>query len=164
SMAGVRRADARGWAAMRARTSASHACGSTPLSLQVPISEAMTAQLLAPRSGPANNHDFLPSANCRSVGSFPVLFVRHLLQPVDRLALLRLLDGDMRHGGRGRGAVPVLLARREPDDVARADLLDRAAPALGAAEPRRHDQRLAERVGVPGGARAWLEGDARALH
>ena len=35
----------------------------------------------------------------------------------------------------GVGAVPVLLAGREPDHVAGPDLLDRAAPALRPAEP-----------------------------
>ena len=59
----------------------------------------------------------------------------------------------------GRRAVPVLLARREPDDVARPDLLDRPALALHAAAAGQHDQRLTERVRVPRRARAGLEGD-----
>ena len=51
----------------------------------------------------------------------------------------------------GAGAVPVLLARREPDHVAGPDLLDRPAPAAATQpQPGRDDQRLAERVGVPG--------------
>jgi hypothetical protein len=49
-------------------------------------------------------------------------------------------------------SVPVLLAGREPDDVAGADLLDQAPLALAAAQAGDHDQRLAERVRVPGGA------------
>jgi hypothetical protein len=40
------------------------------------------------------------------------------------------------------------------------DLLDRAAPALGEAATGRHDQGLAERVGVPRRPGARLEGDA----
>src|SRR5439155_21082174 len=89
-----------------------------------------------------------------------VLFVGNLLQPLDGLAVELLLDGEVRHRrGRG-GAVPVLLAGREPDNVAGADLLDRPAPALAAADAAGHDQRLAERVGVPGGAGAGFEGDA----
>ena len=51
---------------------------------------------------------------------------------------------------------------REPDDVARPDFLDRAALALHPAAAGRDDQRLAQRMGVPGGARAGLEGDAGA--
>ena len=62
----------------------------------------------------------------------------------------------------GGGAVPVLLAGREPDDVAGADLLDRPALALHPAAAGGDDQRLAERVGVPGRPRARLEGDQRA--
>ena len=51
------------------------------------------------------------------------------------------------------------LARREPDHVARPDLLDRATPALGEPGAGRHDQGLTQRVGVPRRARAGLEGD-----
>ena len=69
--------------------------------------------------------------------SRPILLVADLLHPFDRLAVERLLDGDMGHGGGRRGAVPVLLARREDDDVAGANLLDRAALALRPAAARR---------------------------
>ena len=56
----------------------------------------------------------------------------------------------------------MLLARREPDDVARPDFLDRAALPLHPADAGGDDQRLAERMGVPGGTRAGLERDAGA--
>ena len=95
-------------------------------------------------------------------GSAPVLVVADLLQPIDGLAALRFLDGDVRHGGGRRGAVPVLFAGREPDDVAGTDLLDRAAIALRPAAPRRDDQGLPQRMGMPGGTRARLERDAGA--
>ena len=72
------------------------------------------------------------------------------------------LDGDVGHGRGRRGPVPVLLARREPDHVARPDLLDRPAPALRPAAAGGDDQRLAERVRVPRRAGAGLERDARA--
>ena len=62
----------------------------------------------------------------------------------------------------GRRAVPVLLARREPDHVAGPDFLDRPALALRPAAAGRHDQRLAQRVRVPRGPGARLEGDAGA--
>ena len=61
--------------------------------------------------------------------------VGDVLHPVDRLAVEGLLDGDMGHGGRWRGAVPVLLARREPDDVAWTDFLDRPAVSLDRPNP-----------------------------
>src|SRR5262249_24319824 len=92
----------------------------------------------------------------------PVLFVADRFHPVHRLAVELFLDGDVRHGRGRRGAVPVLLARREPDHVARPDLLDRAAPALGQAAAGRHDQGLAQRVGVPRRPGAGLERDAGA--
>lgn len=55
--------------------------------------------------------------------------------------------------------MPVLLAGREPDHVARPDFLDRPALTLRPATAGSHDQGLAKRVRVPGRARARLEGD-----
>src|SRR2546427_5543317 len=92
----------------------------------------------------------------------PILFVADFLHPVDGLAVEPFLNGDVRHGGRWRGAVPMLLARRERDHVTRPNLLDRASPALGAAATCRHDQRLAQRVRVPCPPSARLERHARA--
>ena len=65
----------------------------------------------------------------------PVLRVADLLHPIDDLVVELFLDGDVGHGRGWRGAVPVLLAGREPDDVARADFLHRSAFALHPAEP-----------------------------
>src|SRR5205085_6799445 len=59
-------------------------------------------------------------------------------------------------------AMPVLFAGREPDHVARSNLLDRAAPALRAAGTGGDDQRLTERMRMPRRPRAGLEDDARA--
>ena len=89
-----------------------------------------------------------------------VLFIADLLHPVDGLAVERFLNGDVRHG-RGRcGAVPVFLARRKPDDVARVYFLDRAALALRPTATGGNNQGLAQRVGVPGRASTRLERDA----
>jgi hypothetical protein len=55
------------------------------------------------------------------------------------------------------GAVPVVLARLEEDSVARADGLDRATFALAEADALGDEDRLAVRVGVPGGAGAGRE-------
>src|SRR4029079_8614829 len=99
-------------------------------------------------------------ATCGSSGL--VLLVAHVLHPIDRLAVERLLDGDMRHRRRGRRAVPMFLAGRKPDDVARPDFLHRTVPALRPAAAGRNDQCLAERMGMPGGARSWLECNAGA--
>lgn len=67
-----------GVSAMRARTSASHACGSMSLSFAVVISVAMKAARSAPRSDPAKSRDFLPSAKPLSARS-AALFVREIL-------------------------------------------------------------------------------------
>ena len=64
-----------------------------------------------------------------------------------------------RHRRGWRRAVPMLLAGRNPDHVARPDLLYRPAPALCTAAARRHDQRLPQRVRMPGRAGARLERD-----
>ena len=73
----------------------------------------------------------------------PYCSSRDLLQPVDGFAVEPLLNGDVRHRGGRRRAVPVLFARREPDDVAGANLLDRAAPSLRQSAAGGDDERLA---------------------
>lgn len=102
------------------------------------------------------------SSRIYELGSGAVLFVADLLQPVDHLPIQRLGDRNVRHRRRRRCAVPVFLTGLEPHDVARPDLLDRSAFALRAPKPGRHEQCLSERMRVPGGSRARLEGDDRA--
>ena len=58
----------------------------------------------------------------------------------------------------------MLFARRNPDDVAGPDFFFRTALALHPAMTRRDDERLAERMRVPRGARAGLEGDDAAAN
>src|SRR3954454_1667646 len=94
--------------------------------------------------------------------SGPVLLVTDLFHPVDGLAVERFGDRDVCHRRGGSGPVPVLLARLEPDHVARPDHLDRTTLTLHPAAAEGDDQRLPERVRVPRGARAGLEGDDRA--
>src|SRR3984957_2015792 len=78
--------------------------------------------------------------NWRNGRSALVLLVADLFHPLHRLAVERLLDGDVGHGGGGRGAMPMFLARREDYDVARTNLLDRPAFALGAGAPDSGDK------------------------
>src|SRR5437899_12779977 len=61
------------------------------------------------------------------VGSNPVLLFAHVFHPVDNLRIELFRNCDMRHASNRRSAVPVLLARREPDDIPRSNLLDRPA-------------------------------------
>src|SRR6266571_3448339 len=91
-----------------------------------------------------------------------VLLIAYLLHPVDDLSVEFLLDRDMGQGGGGRCAMPMLLARRAPNYVARPDLPDRAAPALHKTAAARHDERLAQGMRVPVAACAWLERDVGA--
>ena len=84
-------------------------------------------------------------------------------EPVDDLVVEAFLDGDVGDGGGGGCAVPVFFVGGEPDDVAGADLFDGTAEALGEAEAGGDDEGLAERVGVPVGARSGREGDGGSL-
>src|SRR3954463_5430026 len=95
----------------------------------------------------------------KSRASTLVLLVADLLHPLDRLAVERLLDGDVRHPRRRSRAVPVPLFRRAPDHVARTYLDLRPALALHPPAPLCDNERLPERVPVPGRARARLERD-----
>src|SRR5689334_14843644 len=88
--------------------------------------------------GPCRTVPFMSFLSCRVV-----LLVGDLLHPVHDLAVQLFLDRDVRHGGRRRGAVPVLLVRRTPHDVAGADDPDRTALALHVAATGGADQRLA---------------------
>ena len=60
--------------------------------------------------------------------------------------------------------MPVFLAGREPDHVARTNFLDWIAPPLHAPAPSRHDQGLTERVCMSCRPRAWLKGNASAQY
>src|SRR5207302_2170612 len=102
---------------------------------------------------------FLSTLNSQPSTS-PILFVADLFHPVDRLAVQRLLNGDMSHRGCRRSAVPMFLARRKPDHIAWPNFLDWTAPALSPAKAGRDDQSLTEWMCMPGGAGTRLERDA----
>src|SRR2546423_330649 len=94
--------------------------------------------------------------------SLAVLRVGDFLHPVHRLAIELFLNGDMRHGGGGRRAGPVLLAWLETHHNPPAYFADRPAFTLHPAAAGRHDERLAERMRMPSGASAGFKGDAGA--
>src|SRR5215217_5525868 len=93
-----------------------------------------------------------------------VLFVGHLLHPVDDLAALDFMKGRVGHRGSRRCAVPVLLPRGKPDDVTGADFLDRTAFPLHPANSGNDDKGLAERMRVPRSPGARFKGDVRPLY
>ena len=73
---------------------------------------------------------------CRSARLSGVLLVGDFLHPLDDLPVLMLLDRDVRHRGRWRGAMPMLLAGRKPDHIAWPDLLDRGRPRAEPSQDR----------------------------
>ena len=106
-----------------------------------------------------SENDSSKEAEPRS-GSASVLFVADLLHPVHDFAEQCLLDRDVCHCGRGCGSMPMLLARRKPDHVARPDFLNRTAPMLCQPNAPRDDQCLTEWMRMPCGAGARLKRDA----
>src|SRR5437667_6608423 len=87
-----------------------------------------------------------------SARSASILFVANLFHPLYDFSIERFLNGDVRHRGRRRSAVPMLLVRRKPDNITWSDFFDRSAPTLRPSKPERDDQRLTERMRMPGGA------------
>src|SRR5436190_18253352 len=83
-----------------------------------------------------------------------------MLHPLNHFPVQRLLNGDMSHRGRRRSAVPMLLVRRKPDDIARPDFLDWSALALHPAATGCDNQSLTERMRMPRGASTRLERNA----
>src|SRR5689334_2162768 len=81
-----------------------------------------------------------------------------MLHPVHDLAVFLLLNGDVSHARTRGGSVPVLFTGRKPDDITRANLLNRYAFALGPAAARRNDERLSKRMSMPCGPRTRFEG------
>src|SRR6266516_3960427 len=99
-----------------------------------------------------------------SARSASILFVANLFHPLDDFSIERFLNGNVRHRGRRRSAVPMLLVRRKPDHIARSDFFDRSAPTLRPSKTRRNDQRLTERMCMPRSACTRLERDACTTH
>src|ERR1700733_14249978 len=91
---------------------------------------------------------------------FLVLVIGYLFHPIHNFTVEVLLDRDVRHC-RGRcGAMPMFFPGREPDDITRPDLFDRSTLTLGPAAPGRNDERLAQRMRMPGRTGAGFEGNA----
>jgi len=93
-----------------------------------------------------------------------VFFVGDLFHPIDNLAVQSFLNGDMSHGRGGGSTMPMLLAGREPHDIAGPYLLDGSACALGPAAASRDDENLTEWMTMPSCPRAGLETDAGTLN
>jgi hypothetical protein len=91
-----------------------------------------------------------------------ILLVTDMLHPIHDLAVETFLNGNMRHRGSGRRAVPMFLAGRKPNHITRPDFFNRTAPTLCPPETCRDNERLSKRMSVPSRASAWFKSDARA--
>ena len=72
-----------------------------------------------------------------------VLMVADVFHPIDDLPIFFLLNRDVSHARRRRGAMPVLLPGRNPNYVTGTDLLDRPVPALNPSTAARYNKSLA---------------------
>src|SRR6478752_1227407 len=91
-----------------------------------------------------------------------VLFVADFFHPFNRFTVEVFLNGNMGHGSRSRGAVPMLFTRRKPDYIAGTNLLDRFPFPLREPAALGDNESLAQWMRMPGGASAGLERYARA--
>jgi hypothetical protein len=112
----------------------------------------------------SHRDSFLVQEICRFLRPAPILLLTYLFQPVDHLAVPLFLNGDVRHRCGCCGAMPVLLAGREPDHIAWPNLLDWTSPVLRPAAASRDDECLTKGMRVPCRPRARLESYARALN
>src|SRR6266849_10246204 len=71
-------------------------------------------------------NDELKICIVRPLFLYAVLFVADLLHPINHLAVLLFLNGDVRHSGRLPSPMPVFLFRWEPDHITRADFFHRS--------------------------------------
>src|SRR3954447_1985953 len=116
--------------------------------------------IITPRHSLLTETPVRPRGRSSMSGLGGVLVVGHVLAPGHRApGLVELLHRDVGHEAVRCGAVPVVLATLEEDAVAGADRLDGAALALAEADALGDEDRLAVRVGVPGGA-----GTGREVH
>src|SRR5262245_61357856 len=75
----------------------------------------------------------------KRAGSGAILLVADLFHPVDVLAVVRFLNGDVRHRRARCCAMPMLQAWRKPHHITGPDFLDRPAFALDPAEASHDD-------------------------
>ena len=83
-------------------------------------------RLVTPQTSPKGVYQHESDGQAAKIALAVILLVADLFHPIDHLAVNALLDRDVSHGRRGCGSMPMLLAQREPHDIAGPDLLDRS--------------------------------------
>ena len=94
----------------------------------------------------------------------PVLLLSHMLHPIHHLPIQPLLHRDMRHPGRSAGPMPMLFSRRKPNHIPRPNLLHRPTFTTNPTTTSRNNQRLPQRMRMPGRPCSRLKRDARPGH
>src|SRR3569833_1560512 len=101
-----------------------------------------------------------PSFGPRSGGL--IFLIADLLHPVNDLAVECFLNSNLSHGCGRRGAMPVFLAGRAADHIARPDHDRGFTPTLCDPHACSDDERLPEGMRVPGAPGAGFESDTSA--
>src|ERR1035437_8194180 len=91
--------------------------------------------------------------------SLEILLVGHMLHPIYNFAVELFLYGNVSHGSRRSGTMPVLFTGSKPNDIPWMNVLDGATFQLQPTSARRHDQGLTKGMGVPRCACARLKSD-----
>jgi hypothetical protein len=94
--------------------------------------------------------------------SLQILLVGYMLHPIHDFSVKLFLYGNVSHGRRRRGAMPMPFTGRKPNDITRMDVLDGPAFQLDPPSTGRHDQSLTKWMSVPRCACAWLKRNAGA--
>ena len=112
----------------------------------------LLCMVLQPRVGKS-------STTVRAKTLILVLLVADLFHPAGGFAVQGFRSGDMAHAHGRAGAVPVFCPWRDPYNIPRADLVNRAIPLLNPADSCDDNQGLAQWMRMPSSTRTRLKRD-----
>src|ERR1044071_4573027 len=116
-------------------SSAPRSSGAAPVQSVTPLFSCLTAKMRVMTVSSHFEGERPAKLRVSALRRDAVLSVGHVLHPVHVAAALGLVDREVDHAVVGGGAVPMLLARGNPDRVAGADHAHRPALGLHAADP-----------------------------